>query len=114
MITKETVKNIFGAAGSPMPALDRVVTLFLSSVDNRSIRGLSAEDIAVKVVEWYKDTAVNDEVVNYFNRNLRYYPTAEFLKTSLDEYTIFQMSVSFSSPFPIRRLARRSIFPTRK
>lgn len=72
MITKETVKNIFGAAGSPMPALDHVV--------------------------------------DYLNKNLRYYPTAEFLKTSLDENTLFQMSVSFSSPFPIRRLARRSVF----
>ena len=111
MITKEAVKNVFGAAGCLMPALDRVVHLFLSSVDNSKLGDLSAKDIAMKAVEWYMDTAVTDKVVQYLNDNLAYYPVVEFLKASLDEYTIFQMLVSFNGINSRKRVWKGQLIP---
>ena len=111
MITKEAVKNVFGAAGCLMPALDRVVHLFLSSVDNSTLGDLSAKDLAMKAVEWYMDAAVTDEVVKYLNDNLEYYPVVEFLKASLDEYTIFQMLVSFNGINSRKRVWKGQLIP---
>ncbi len=111
MITKEAVKNVFGAAGCLMPALDRVVNLFLSSVNSRALGDLSAKDLAMKAVEWYMDAAVTDEVVKYLNDNLEYYPVVEFLKASLDEYTIFQMLVGFNGINSHKRVWKGHLIP---
>ena len=96
MIKKDDVMKVFGMTGSLMPALDRIVDLYLDFVDVTVTEGHSDDEIAVDAVVWYANKAVSDELVNYLNDNLEYYPVVEFLKASLDEYTIFQMLVGFN------------------
>lgn len=71
MIKKNDVKNVFGMAGSLMPALDRIVNLYSGFADVTT-EGHSEDEIAVDAVVWYANKAVSDELVNYLNDNLEF------------------------------------------
>ena len=111
MIKKKDVKNVFDMAGSLMPALDRIVNLYSGFADVTVTEGHSQDEIAVDAVVWYANKAVSDELVNYLNDNLEYYPVVEFLKASLDEYTIFQMLVSFNGINARKRVWKGELIP---
>ena len=111
MITKENLVYAFGMAGSMSPARDRITELYRQSVDPSVIEGKNFDELAVDALVWYAKTAVNDEMVIHLNRKLQYYPCVEFLKQSLDEYTIFQTLVGLNGAHPERRVWKGQLIP---
>ena len=111
MIQKKDVCNAFVLAGSLNPARDRIVMLYLKTVDKTVVEGKTDDQIAVDAIVWYINEVVTDDIISYLNDNLVFYPVVEFLEASLDEYTIFQMLVGLNNPNAKRRVWKGDLIP---
>ena len=111
MIQKKDICNAFVLAGSLNPARDRIVLLYLKTVDKTAIEGKTDDQIAVDAIVWYVNEVVTDDMISYLKQNLTFYPVVEFLQASLDEYTIFQMLVGLNNPNAKRRVWKGDLVP---